>query len=265
MRLFRRATKPDAAPVIASSPFPLAPADCIDRCDAYAETCESYPSSVASKIDHELTLYDSTKPFSVWFIVATGQQDWVHTIESEEGSCAHALAASLQRPHVSKFLESLEQQYPGGSRVVVSNSNVRPSRRAQQRGEEQSGVAGTDIWVLPFWLRFHGVTPESVDTMVDFVVDEVVQRAQEATFATVALEIKNNIAVQRLPFDSIVLLCSHKTRDKRCQVTAPYLQRALAECLELKGVFSEQPYGMDEPGGVAVAYISHIGVRLILH
>ncbi|GMK57732.1 hypothetical protein CspeluHIS016_0405660 [Cutaneotrichosporon spelunceum] len=52
---------------------------------------------------------------------------------------------------------------------------------------------------------------------------------------------KNGAGVERrrsyvLPYRAIVLLCSHKNRDKRCHITAGLLRPALIGCLEQNGV-----------------------------
>ncbi|KAL1923519.1 uncharacterized protein VTP21DRAFT_8499 [Calcarisporiella thermophila] len=78
--------------------------------------------------------------------------------------------------------------------------------------------------------------------------------------------------VRKLPYDSIILICSHRKRDKRCAITAPFLRDEFEKTLSSHGIFcvgfDNSRYLKDagllcdmaeEQRGVVVYMVSHIG------
>lgn len=49
------------------------------------------------------------------------------------------------------------------------------------------------------------------------------------------LPLSNSRQTMPLPHELIILLCSHKTRDKRCAIAAPLLREALTDAIEASG------------------------------
>ena len=68
-------------------------------------------------------------------------------------------------------------------------------------------------------------------------------------FPSVKIEVDSN--------QSYVFFCSHKSRDKRCGVTAPIMKKEMDIYLRDLGLYRD--VGDNTPGGVKVAFINHIG------
>lgn len=217
-------------------PFPQAN---LEECLACETPCTpeeevSYPSYISKSIDRELPLAGTVKPYGRHILVSTGKTDWIHSIDEEDGSITQAIFRALY-----------EKQYggrkrDGEDRIVLSNTSFAPSR---------IGSGKTDVVVMPEWKIVRQV---SVDTSSEFV-KQVVDGG------------KGNLGIETLPFHSIVLICSHAKRDKRCGVTSKYLVKAFESGLRLRDIYrsfddtrTEKQGGL-KGGGTVLGRLSHIG------
>ncbi|KAK9485435.1 Sucrase/ferredoxin-like-domain-containing protein [Lipomyces starkeyi] len=205
-----------------------------DGCDLVCDTCTSkFPSSL--KIDTEDRLWGSVKPWRYHILVATGKTDWAHGLVDEKSSLSVELGAW-----------SPEDRSVG--RVIVSNSSLAPPPGYFETTERESKK--TTLLVLPTMIEAKGVSSGTAESVANGLMavkkptDTVPESIEGAT-----LSHKGHLAV--------VLICSHRTRDKRCGVAAPLLKKELEINLREHGLLRDATD--DRPGGVPVYFVSHVG------
>ncbi|KAK9236127.1 Sucraseferredoxin-like protein [Lipomyces kononenkoae] len=205
-----------------------------DGCNLVCDTCTAkVPSTL--KIETGDRLWGTVKPWRYHILVATGKTDWAHGLGDEKSSVSVELGAW------SPVDESLE-------RVMVSNSSLAPPPGYFETTERESKK--TTLLALPTMIEAVGVSPSSAEAVADGLVaikkptDRLPDSIDGAT-----LSHKGHLAV--------VLICSHRTRDKRCGVLAPLLKKELELNLREHGLLRD---GTDNrPGGVPVYFVSHVG------
>jgi (2Fe-2S) ferredoxin len=231
-------------PKTPSIPFPLSD---LDECLACSTPCTpdehaEYPGYIVKSIDRELPLAGSIKPYGRHFLISTGRNDWVHSIDEEEGSLAQAVFRGL---YVPKFGGRKRE---GEERIVMSNTSFPPRRM---------GSAESEVVLLPEWRLVNHVSAGTASAFVSRYVDHVEGGGETAGGEGLESEI--------LPFHSIVLICSHGKRDKRCGVTSKYLVKAFESELRKRDIYRSwddtrtEAQGGVMGGGTVVGCLSHIG------
>ncbi|KAG0166886.1 hypothetical protein DFQ28_006819 [Apophysomyces sp. BC1034] len=190
---------------------------CADPCSEHRQ----YPSTLS--IDTVLPLLGSVKSYRRHILISTGQADWVKKIEKEEGTVAAALAAA-------------ESNNPTSWKNLITNTSMVSTYSNLEDGH--------DVIVLPDNIIVSDVTPKNAHRFYDLFV---AQQQQQQTYGPV-----DDMCVHKNPYDSMLLICSHKRRDKRCGITAPLLAREFDHVLREKDID-------DGEGGAAVLMVSHIG------
>lgn len=258
----------DAAEAIAKQ-FPVAsclPSDC-ESCSSH----EKYPSSLS--IDTETPLWGSVKPWRSHILCATGKTDWVHSVTDESGTLAHAIAETK---------ESWSHDVVDKGRVMISNASIPPP-------EEYFEFDGLDTQkpskalILPEFLYISNITPESAGPDMAAIMSTLSEErhnqqqrlynekndmdSQDLAYdiPTLSKSVLSNIHLPTtspskiIPANELafVLLCSHRTRDKRCAITANILKKKFDS--ELRDLDLYRDASDDREGGVQVHCISHIG------
>ncbi|KAK1925464.1 Sucrase/ferredoxin-like-domain-containing protein [Papiliotrema laurentii] len=100
------------------------------------------------------------------------------------------------------------------------------------------------VLVFPDWKVVHEVenTIEGAESLYSHVLRAGLGRAGERLQGD-AREGTGRLSSWVMPYRAVVLLCSHKRRDKRCHIAAPLLRSALITCLAKHGIT------VDETGG----------------
>ncbi|KAF9903866.1 hypothetical protein EC991_003243 [Linnemannia zychae] len=129
-------------PYISSSDCNACPTPCKD------EDHPHYPSYL--KIDHEMPLLHSMKPYIRHVLISTGKDDWDAHIDSDPEQLAH---------HLQKAIDAGQQRLreeKGGEvpRIVLTNSS---------RMAETWDGPGWQVVVLPDQIVVNNVTPEQCD------------------------------------------------------------------------------------------------------
>lgn len=214
-----------------------------------AEECSScdmnYPSSV-SNIDTKSPLWNNTSVWALQILIATGKTDWIHTISDEPNS----LAKALSEKH--KLLEK-----KAGGLVKINNCSAVPP------GEEQLAEFSWKLLLLPYFLYI-------TDTDYYKVVDDVISAIdafQNKSFPWLSSDLKKEAQLSATAegqskivpsFNKgFVLLCSHRTRDKRCGITAPILKKEFDIRLRQEDLYRDAHD--DRPGGIEVFFVNHVG------
>ncbi|OAQ28211.1 hypothetical protein K457DRAFT_58235, partial [Linnemannia elongata AG-77] len=217
-------------------------------CNACPTPCKDeehphYPSYL--KIDHELPLLHSMKPYIRHVLISTGQDDWDAHIDSDPTQLAH---------HMQKAIDAGQQRLRdenGGKdvpRIVLTNS----SRKA-----ETWDGPGWQVVILPDQIVVNDVTPEQCDDFFEAFLRPAKDGGQDSSkvsisTASVHAGSTTFLAHRWLP-KSAIMICSHGKRDNRCAKTAPLLKKQFLQYLRQKDIYG------DAEGDVEIWLVSHIG------
>ncbi|KAF9319353.1 hypothetical protein BGZ91_004958 [Linnemannia elongata] len=158
-------------PYISSQDCNACPTPCKD------EEHPHYPSYL--KIDHELPLLHSMKPYIRHVLISTGQDDWDAHIDSDPTQLAH---------HMQKAIDAGQQRLRdenGGKdvpRIVLTNS----SRKA-----ETWDGPGWQVVILPDQIVVNDVTPEQCDDFFEAFLRPAVGAVFEGPVTTTVIDAYN--------------------------------------------------------------------------
>lgn len=218
----------------AASPDDLLPPKDIltqeELCLACPDPCHDHKQFPAYlKIDNTTPLLGSTKPYARHVLIATGKSDWASHIDEEKGTVTAALL-----DHLNKVSTPF--------RILTTNSSLTPTH---------STVPGsTDIVVLPDNILVSNVTTKNVAQFYDLFL--ATPLPTQATAEMPNLKGHSELTVVKNMYTSMILLCSHRRRDKRCGVTAPILAQEFDHVLRQRDIHEGE-------GGAALVMVSHIG------
>jgi (2Fe-2S) ferredoxin len=214
---------------------------------------EKYPASLS--IDTETPLWGTGKDFDIHFLCATGKTDWVHSVTDEEGTLAYALDSTSENWKLN-----------ADTKYKISNSSLAPPEEYFEH-EGSDETRPSRLLILPKFVYIDNVTPETVAANVKPVLSAFAA-AEKPTDQTIPELSKSLLSNIELPADSIakviasnelayVLLCSHRTRDKRCAITANILKKKFDSELQALDLYRDP--SDDRAGGVKVFCVSHVG------
>ncbi|KAI8601670.1 Sucrase/ferredoxin-like-domain-containing protein [Dissophora ornata] len=200
-----------------------------------------YPSYL--KMDYELPLLHSMKPYTRHVVISTGQDDWAADIDEDKDSLA---------PYLQKAIHEGQQRLKAANggrdppRIVLTNS----SRKC-----ELWDGPGWQVMILPDQIVVNNVTPEQCDDFFEAFLKPAVGMVDGGHHdSQLSSEKKSELAVEKdQGANAVVMICSHKKRDKRCGVTAPILQKEFMRILRSKDLYG------DCEGDVEIWLVSHIG------
>ncbi|CAG8616855.1 6291_t:CDS:2 [Dentiscutata erythropus] len=237
-----------------------------DPCFACSNPCDhpSYPSYL--KIDYKSPLEGSVKPYVKHVLISTGKSDWSSHIEDECGSLAANLNKIIKGDSGKKISQkekkkdspkkdkrnkveagglnhddtSVEIEKP---KIVVTNSD------RQNSDYDPSFLKGNDILLFPDNILVRNVSTKDAS--------EFYKKYLSSTDAS-SLDEKDlftsfNFTVEPMPYKAVIIICSHKRRDKRCGITGPILKDEFNKVLKEKGLDVES----SNNDGVAVFLSSH--------
>ncbi|ODV77020.1 Sucraseferredoxin-like protein [Suhomyces tanzawaensis NRRL Y-17324] len=212
-------------------------------CDFDCGSCHSeFPKSL--KIEQG-TIFGSTKDYGVHLMVATGKTDWPHDATGVSHTLAHAVA--LWAGHNSS--SELGPIKTTVSSLCTDELFTNPEYISEARG---------DVLVLPFFVWIRNLAISDVKTVMSTVVQDLASARKDRLkapqlsypqFPDIRLELDTNRAH--------IILCSHRTRDKRCGITAPIMKKEMEIYLREQGLLRD--HGDPTPGGVKVSFTNHIG------
>jgi hypothetical protein len=210
----------------------------IKDCEGCQEPCEDhqqFPSYLA--FDTESPLLGSMKPYGRHFMISTAQSDWAEHIEEDYGT----LAANLQALIVNS---------PMPWRTFITNTSLLPTHSTTVN-------CSMDVIILPENIVIGNVTADDAQLIYDVFVKMALPTTDAPLDIITAFKKYDlkEIGVYPNPFENMVLICSHRKRDKRCGVTAPIL------CREFDHVMRELDIH-DGEGGTSIFMVSHVGGKV---
>ncbi|KAF9121007.1 hypothetical protein BGX30_002837 [Mortierella sp. GBA39] len=174
--------KGDKPPATEEKEDPNIPYISSEDCNACPSPCKDedhphYPSYL--KIDHEMPLLHSMKPYIRHVLISTGQDDWDAHIDSDPTQLAH---------HMQKAIDAGQQRLRdenGGKdvpRIVLTNS----SRKA-----ETWDGPGWQVVILPDQIVVNDVTPEQCDDFFEAFLRPAVGAVFDGPITTTVADASN--------------------------------------------------------------------------
>lgn len=211
------------------------------------EACTTlFPKSVS--IEEGGQLWGSAKPYGLHLVVSTNKNDWDHDAVGKSGTVAFA---------VDKWAHSadLAQLEPKTIKVSVSSlSSLKFDTNELYMAEKQA-----DVLILPFFVWIRGIQVENADLILSDVVRKLVKFREQQLKVLPIIHLPQfpDVEVTADASKAYIFLCSHRTRDKRCGITAPIMRKEMELHLRDLGLYRD-PMD-DRPGGINVAFINHVG------
>ncbi|KAG2209974.1 hypothetical protein INT47_003410 [Mucor saturninus] len=199
-------------------------ASCVEECDEH----QQYPSYL--EFDHDSPLLGSMSPYGRHFMISTAQCDWPERIEEDEGT----LAANLH---------ALLKEKPMSWRTFITNTSLIANYSTVPNG--------MDLIILPDNIIVSNVTPEDAQQIYDVFVKMPLPTSNSSSHSSINSNL-GQLKVYPNPYENMILICSHRKRDKRCGVTAPILNREFDHILRELDIH-------DGEGGTSVFMVSHVG------
>lgn len=185
--------------------------------------------------DVKTPLWETAKPFDFQILVSTGRHDWPSDAYDQPGSILKNIALFSFKKYGTAKLNVTSLPIP------LLDMDYKKLNKA-------------DILVMPYFVWLKGVTVDNYKQALSRLLDALVLRKEK--FSELPREISGaSISVD--PFKSHVFICSHRTRDKRCGRTAPFMKKEFDCQLREQGLYRDS--GDKRPDGVCVAFINHVG------
>ncbi|KAF3479956.1 actin patches distal protein 1 [Arthroderma uncinatum] len=208
-----------------------------EDCDHDCANCTiRYPSKF--KVEEDGKLYGKVKPVTNHVLVATGRSDWMPKAENEKGSLMEAFRRDSSQPREERTV------------VLASNISVEPVH-----GDGDRSRTSTTVLLLPAFLYVDHVSATDIPELNARFISTV--KADDSASREPASNSESNLQSRPCKRDYVVLLCSHKSRDARCGISAPLIKRELERHLRPLGLLRDEDD--QRPGGVGIFFVSHVG------
>lgn len=222
--------------LLKSVDVPVIDADCRfcpDPCD------QDHDDFAKMSIDMESDLLGSVKPYRRQVVISTGKSDWHQEVTEADGTLA-AFLCSANEQHRTNSDST-------GEASSAPNDNKRlPSGLFTQDTSTRLSILNGSHHSLSLH-HYPSPTLETVIILPDYKVVTDVPRSLEgaetlwksaldpAYGRSGAPERSDTLKSWVLPYSCLILLCSHKRRDKRCAIAAPVLEKTFTQYLEREG------------------------------
>ncbi|KAI6105520.1 Sucrase/ferredoxin-like-domain-containing protein [Pisolithus sp. B1] len=222
--------------LLKSVDVPVIDADCRfcpDPCD------QDHDDFAKMSIDMESDLLGSVKPYRRQVVISTGKSDWHREVTEADGTLAAFLCSANERHCTSSDSTGKASSAPN------DNKPLPPGLFTQDTSNRLSILNGSH-----HSLSLHHDPASTLETVIilpDYKVVTDVPRSLEgaetlwksaldpAYGRSGAPERSDTLKSWVLPYSCLILLCSHKRRDKRCAIAAPVLEKTFTQYLEREG------------------------------
>lgn len=226
---------------VSSEPFECKPNECVN---GFKESCFTLRSDAASA-----PLYETANPANLHFLVSTGTTDWEHDAFEQK--------------------ETILNTFSSKANTLGRNSNITVKCNVTNEPLDISDPKSItlnklDVLIQPWFVWIRGITSDNMDEIFNEIKqiikseskDDTVKGNQARLLISQLTKVEG-LVVSKEPNMSLVLLCSHRTRDKKCGITAPIMKKEFDSQLRDLGLYRDS--GDDRPGGVKVIFVNHVG------
>ncbi|KAI9012601.1 Sucrase/ferredoxin-like-domain-containing protein [Phycomyces nitens] len=213
-------------------PLPVAPLPEIKsaQCAGCDLPCVHPAVPTTLNIDHSRPLRNTVPSYAIHLILMTGKSTWPAHIEDEGMAQALINAINLRKkqkqkpdtPRTDTFRPADATNNQPSERILITNCSLASVHSTQRNS--------MDILLMPDNVLIANVTPRRANELLDYVL------GKPHVFETFPWAL-----------DSLVLVCGHGAKDKRCGTIGPMLKQSLEEALDVQGIRTQ------------VALVSHLG------
>jgi hypothetical protein len=226
------ATSSSLPPIDIQELTPVVPIDC----KGCTKPCAHPPVPANLNIDQSKPLLDTVPPYAIHIIIMTGKTNWPAHIDDE--GLAHTFSELIRkrknqdrRPFENRYHPAYsDTKEDENQRVIITNCSL-PSIHS---------TTGTDIILLPDNIIISNITSRRVDALLDYIFGKPCYQA---------------FSIYPCPFSSLILVCGHGNKDRRCGTVGPLLEKALKQA-----AIKEEDVGTTQ-----IALSSHLGGILYLN
>ncbi|CAJ0886783.1 3535_t:CDS:10 [Entrophospora sp. SA101] len=209
--------------------------DCVNPCSTHL----SYPSYL--KIDYDSSLEGTVKPYFKHVLISTGKTDWIIRIEDDSASLASQLHKIIKSGGDGKKL----------LRIVITNCD------RVNTDKDLKFSKGNDVLLFPDNILIYNVNPKNaLEFFKKFLLpspSSTPQPPPSLSNQEQNIYSSTNFQVDPIPYKAVIVICSHRRRDKRCGITGPILKNEFDRILKDRGLDVENK----KNEGVAVFLSSH--------
>lgn len=227
-------TSPPTAGSALSSPLPVTP-----RCPAPRCPCEPAPPDL--DIDRVTPLNGTMAKYYRHILISTGKSDWASKIDTDPAPCTGedpgGLAAKVKAVSSQKGANLRDPFAP----TLITNSSFAP------------GAGSAYVFPSGVYIPHIPPTTTSITSLIrQFLLPTAVP-------APVPAELSGFESVRKVR-ETVVLICSHMSRDSRCGALAPLLRAQFERILDMRDVLltPEHEARGEYEGRVRVGFTSHL-------
>lgn len=196
--------------------------------------CASNPTDL--DIDQETLLMGTAPKYYQHVLVSTGKTDWSSKVESDVSDNGGGLAERLKSLMASKGAGLRDPFAP----ILITNSSFSPENKSQKYF--------SSAYILPLGLYFPSLPLTDTAALSAFIKAYLLPSTSSSSPRTAPPAIPPPRKVD----ESIILICSHKSRDSRCGAYYPPLRQQFDKVLNERGLLGVGT------GKVMVAATSHL-------
>lgn len=209
--------------------------DCSFECDS----CNfNFPKNVQADSGD---LWNSTKPFGLHIVIPTNKSDWEHDAVNERKSFSRKVNSWIGDQKFQNMIDST---------VKVNVSSQCTEGFDNHDPDYLSGAKG-DILILPQFVWVKNLHVDDLNDKLHNVIQMIIDNKVND------IKISGDYKISEDSNQSYMFLCSHRTRDKRCGITAPIMKKEIDLYTRDLGFYRD--FGDDRPDGIKVDFINHIG------
>ena len=201
------------------------------------------------KLDLDSPLYNSSKPSTIQFLIPTNKDNWKHDAVNDEFE-----QDSVPR-ELNLLLKDFEDKGKFGINVVDQpiGDNIFDKDIIKYRKLEK-------MYIVPFFITLNNVWVNELEDMLDIMIPALLNTEGIHTRAELINKLnglfeKLSCSASPLDLNNLLLLCSHKNRDKKCGISAPIMKKEIFKQIETFNTEHEEK----AVGKTDVWFTNHVG------
>lgn len=224
---------------VSNEEFACSSSDCHNK---FNESCFEIKGD-----DAVAPLYETAKPPNLHFFVSTGKTDWEHDAFEEAQT-------------ILGLFNSKSTELADNCKIKVKCNTTNDAININDK--DAITLNKLKVLILPWFVWIDGITNENIDSIFK-VIEEIVNdkndeiKGKQADVLISKLNSVKDIKITKDLNSSYVLLCSHRTRDKKCGITAPIMKKEFDS--QLRDLELYRDASDDRPDGVKVMFTNHVG------
>lgn len=224
--------------------------DCSATCLS-TECFTKYPSSFKlDPADLNSPLWETTKPYDLHVLISTGETNWQHDATDISGSVLKKISSW------SSSKTALDHFSPKSNGIKVNVSSL-PLPIDSNKYMDYKKRLICDVLLLPFFIWCKGLTIENHENVLNTLLPILIKKRDSNDDSIEIPKQIGDVIIEKDESMAYVMLCSHKTRDKRCGITAPIMKKEFD--LHLRELDLYRDISDNRPKGVNVIFINHVG------